>query len=88
MNKLIALTLVMFFMTGCLTNRTRIIKNNTLLSKSEVKYEVSEEGIWVPAKIQRVWVSPHVDSDTGDFIQGHYKCIVLDPGHWKAQEEI
>jgi len=37
--------------------------------------------VWVDAKTSRIWVSPHVD-ENGDYVQGHYKYIVLEQGHW------
>ncbi len=36
---------------------------------------------WVEAKTSRLWVSPHID-ENGDYVEGYYKYIVLDPGHW------
>ena len=45
------------------------------------KPRTPEEKAWVEAKTSRIWISPHVDGN-GDYVQGYYKYIVLDPGHW------
>jgi len=41
----------------------------------------TQQKFWVEAKTSRIWVSPHVD-ENGDYIEGHYKYIVLESGHW------
>ena len=40
-----------------------------------------QQQAWVEAKTSRLWVSPHVD-ENGDYVEGYYKYLVLDPGHW------
>jgi len=40
-----------------------------------------QQQAWVEARTSRLWVSPYVD-ENGDYVQGHYKYIVLRPGHW------
>ena len=37
--------------------------------------------VWIEAKTSRIWVSPNVD-ENGDYVEGHYKYIVLEAGHW------
>ncbi len=41
----------------------------------------TQQKVWVEAKTSRIWVSPQVD-ENGDYVEGHYKYIVLEPGHW------
>jgi hypothetical protein len=41
----------------------------------------AHQQMWVEAKTSRLWVSPHVD-ENGDYVEGYYKYIVLEPGHW------
>ncbi len=41
----------------------------------------SQQKVWVEAKTSRIWVSPRVD-ENGDYVEGHYKYIVLETGHW------
>ena len=41
----------------------------------------AQQKVWVEAKTSRIWVSPQVDQN-GDYVEGHYKYIVLEPGHW------
>ena len=40
-----------------------------------------QQRLWVEAKTSRIWVNPHID-ENGDYVEGYYKYIVLDPGHW------
>ncbi len=40
-----------------------------------------EQKVWVEAKTGRIWVNPRVD-ENGDLVEGHYKNVVLEPGHW------
>ena len=54
---------------------------------TEPPSKVEDEKVWVEAKTNKIWVSPLVD-ENGDLIDGHYKYIVIKPGHWavKGQE--
>ena len=46
----------------------------------------SESGtLWVNAKTKKVWINPHVDEE-GNMVEGHYKYIVLEQGHWALQD--
>ena len=42
-----------------------------------------QQKVWVEAKTSRIWVSPRVD-ENGDYVEGHYKYIVLELGHWSV----
>lgn len=50
-----------------------------------VKEEAETETVWVEAKTRKVWVNPHIDDD-GSMVDGHYKYVVLEEGHWALQE--
>lgn len=44
------------------------------------------EKVWVEAETRKIWVNPHVD-DNGDMVAGHYKYVVITPGHWAVKGE-
>ncbi len=48
---------------------------------------VSDESgnVWVEAETKKVWINDYVD-ENGDMVEGHYKHIVVTPGHWAAKE--
>ncbi|MBF0490434.1 MAG: TraV family lipoprotein [Candidatus Omnitrophica bacterium] len=50
-----------------------------IVDKKESKPQ--EDKVWVEAKISRMWVNPKVD-ENGDLVEGHYKNVVLEQGHW------
>ena len=54
---------------------------------TEFPPKVEDEKVWVEAKTNKIWVNSQVD-ENGDLIDGHYKYIVVKPGHWavKGQE--
>ena len=45
-----------------------------------------EEKVWVEAKTSRAWVGAHVD-ENGDLVEGHYKHIVIEAGHWAVKPD-
>ena len=59
-----------------------VTSQNNAPQQNEVdKPKSSEDKAWVEAKTSRVWVSPRID-ENGDYVEGYYKYIVIDPGHW------
>ena len=63
----------------------------TIINKHQVKINppvVKEAGekIWVEAQTNKVWVNPHID-ENGDMVDGHYKHIVMVPGHWRVKDD-
>jgi hypothetical protein len=44
-----------------------------------------EEKVWVEAETKKVWVNDHVD-ESGDMVEGHYKHIIVTPGHWAVKD--
>jgi len=45
----------------------------------------NEEKVWVEAETKKVWVNNHVD-ESGDMVEGHYKHIIVTPGHWAVKD--
>lgn len=45
---------------------------------------VREKKVWIEAKTNKIWVNQHVD-ESGDLIDGHYKYVVITPGHWATE---
>ena len=91
---LIGIVIIAVFLSGCTGyqdpdfNKPLIIlpQDNDTTQNKEINAKSDEpkppqQQAWVEAKTSRIWVRPHVD-ETGDYVQGHYKYIVLDPGHW------
>lgn len=67
-------------LSGCVSVHKTAVKS--FCSESPLK----EEKVWVEAKTNKVWVSQHVD-ENGDMVEGHYKHIVMTPGHWAVKED-
>lgn len=77
--RLLILAILGLSFSGCTIiakSQTRMIKPAPLESKEQV---------WVEAVTKKVWVNQHVD-ENGDLVEGHYKHIVLTPGHWVTKE--
>lgn len=45
----------------------------------------NDEDIWVPDKISKIWINSYVD-DESNMVEGHYKYVITEPGHWVIQE--
>ncbi len=70
--------------SGCSGLNSFTKKENTkVLTAMDQKGET--ETIWIPDKTQKVWVNPHVDEE-GNMVEGHYKHVILEKGHWDLQE--
>ena len=91
--KMILGVLVSMILSGCQTlssshsqNRTSLTvrSNNPIIVESTDK---EEDVVWIPEKINKIWVNSYVDDD-GNMIEGHYKHVVSEPGHWALQESI
>lgn len=93
--RLLSLLMVVLILGGCAGysdpdfNKPLIVlpedkDTNTETNSTNAEKEVTtppQQQAWVEAKTSRVWVSPHVD-ENGDYVQGYYKYIVLESGHW------
>ena len=63
----------------------------TIVNKHQVKInpppaKAIEQKVWIEAQTNKVWVNPHVD-ENGDMVEGHYKHIVMIPGHWAVKDD-
>ena len=45
----------------------------------------AKDKVWIEAETRKVWVNSHVD-ENGDMVEGHYKHIIITPGHWAVKE--
>jgi len=50
----------------------------------EIKPKPPEDKVWIEAKTSKLWVNPFVD-ENGDLVEGHYKDIVTEQGHWELK---
>lgn len=82
MQKISVVILFLIGLSGCVFNQEYVYRQIPLPKAEPVR---KERGEWIPAKTQTVWVNPTVD-ETGAFIDGHYKQVVVEPGHWALQE--
>ena len=71
--------------SGCKTMESFLTKNKSIPVIKSVKADIETETVWVSAKTKKVWVNPHIDEE-GNMIDGHYKYVVLEEGHWALQE--
>ncbi len=72
--------LMVLSFSGC----TLINKSQTKIIKQPV-IESKEEKVWIEAKTSKMWVNPQVD-ENGDMVDGHYKYMVMVPGHWAVKD--
>lgn len=83
---LLFLIMVISFM-GCTVIhkiQTRNIVPMPVLSQEKSSAN-SEEKVWVEAETKKVWVNDHID-ESGDMVEGHYKHIIVTPGHWAVKD--
>ena len=90
--RFILLFFALFYLNGCaflksLDNQPDFDKPLIILpedrdANAEIKKaKAPEKQVWAEAKTSRIWINPHVD-ENGDYVEGYYKYIVLQPGHW------
>lgn len=79
--RFITIVLTVILLSGCETVQ-ELDFNKPLIPIPENKStKPKEEKIWIEAKTSRLWVNSHVD-ENGDLVEGHYKHIVTEAGHW------
>ena len=80
------LILVISF-TGCaIIHKTQARNIPPLSDVCQEKFSPNkEEKVWVEAETKKVWVNDHVD-ESGDMVEGHYKHIIVTPGHWAVKD--
>ena len=76
--------LICFICSGCKTLESFYKKKEPVMVDT-VPQTAEDENMWIQAKTSKVWVNPHVD-DEGNLIEGHFKHVVLEEGHWALQE--
>jgi hypothetical protein len=82
---MVLVVLICFVCFGCETLENFTKRKGSVPVISSIKPQVETETVWVPARTKKVWVNPHVDDD-GNMIEGHYKYVILEEGHWALQE--
>ena len=83
--KLIMVIMVCFACSGCKSFESFLKRDESIPVIVAGKPQVETEAVWVSAKTRKVWVNPHIDDD-GSMIDGHYKYVILEEGHWALQE--
>ena len=83
--KIFLVILFCLFCSGCKTFDSFVKKGETIPVITAEKPQSETETVWVPAKTNKVWVNAHID-DEGSMIDGHYKFVILEEGHWALQE--
>ncbi len=73
--------------TGCeVIHKTQILNVEPMpVSNQEILSAKDDEKVWVETETQKVWVNNHVD-DSGEMVEGHYKHIIVTPGHWAVKD--
>ncbi len=62
------------------------LQNAATRQNEETKTKPPENKIWIETKTSKLWVNPYVD-ENGDLVEGHYKDIVTDQGHWELKPD-
>lgn len=83
--RLLSLLLAGFLLSGCATFDEPDWNKPLIPIPPRQETKPKEEKVWVEAKISRMWVNPHID-ENGDLVEGHYKNVVLEQGHWVIRE--
>ncbi len=84
--RLLSLLLVSFLLSGCAAFDEPDWNKPLIPIPPRQEAKPKEEKVWVEAKTSRVWVNPHID-ENGDLIEGHYKHIVTEAGHWAVKSD-
>lgn len=84
MYRILIISLLCFSVSGC--GVLSFFHPKPLLMPSVCTGEsiVREKKVWIEAKTNKIWVNQHVD-ENGDLVDGHYKYVVVTPGHWVAE---
>ena len=78
------LLLFVLVLSGCTTVDDMDFNKPLVVLAEKKEAKPKEEKVWVEAKTSRVWVNPHID-EGGDLVDGHYKHIVSEAGHWEVK---
>ena len=85
MRKICWLMVMCILCSGCKTLDSFLRKEESLPVIKASQQQPETETVWVNAKTKKVWINPLVDEE-GNMVEGHYKYIVLEKGHWALQE--
>jgi len=96
--QLLSLLFILCVLSGCagyqdpdfnkplivLPQDTDTTQNTNAQQNEETKPKPEENKVWVETKTSKLWVNPFVD-ENGDLVEGHYKDIVTEQGHWELK---
>lgn len=79
--------ILLISMTGCTSfKKTKPLSPLAMsVTNQEQPSRNEKEKVWIEAETKKVWVNNYVD-ENGDMIEGHYKHIIITPGHWAVKE--
>ena len=78
--------LVSCMFSGCSITIKKFFSEKPLKTEQKQDIPRQHKEVWVEAKTSRIWVNPSVD-ENGAMIEGHYKYIVVEPGHWAVRDQ-
>lgn len=80
------LVLIVSF-TGCAITHKVQTRTAPLISTDgqENPSVTGTDKVWVEAETKKIWVNSQVD-ENGDMVEGHYKHIIVTPGHWAVKD--
>ncbi len=89
---LLGFFIVAVFLSGCTGyqdpdfNKPLIVlpQDTDIQQNKESKPKPPEDKVWIEAKTNKLWVNSYVD-ENGDLVEGHYKDIVIEQGHWEVK---
>ncbi len=76
--------LIAVMLSGCAAGNEMDFNKPLIPIPEKKETTLPEEKVWIEAKTSRVWVNSHID-ESGDLIDGHYKHIVTEAGHWEVK---
>lgn len=79
--------MIVISFTGCTVIHKFQTRNDVPLfvSSQEKSSFHNDEKVWIEAETKKVWVNDQVD-ENGDMVEGHYKHIIVTPGHWAVKD--
>lgn len=87
--KIFEIVLGCLILSGCQSLNSIQPKQSIAIREPPATVEKArnDEDVWVPDKISKIWINSYVD-DEGNMVEGHYKYVIIEPGHWKLQEAV
>jgi hypothetical protein len=90
---LVWVSLGVFGLMGCSsTPQTLAIDPAAVVQKnynytSPVDIDRQSKPVWILPMMTQGWVPARIDSQTGDWVGGHYQATIIQEGHWATLEE-